>query len=328
MRTRCTSLPSGPVWCVFRVMPIMVLVSVWTSSMVFATLTPPPLPRPPAWICAFTTTGSPSRCAIATASSALKATSPRGTGTPYLARIAFPWYSWIFTGCQLGRALVRGRAGAAKGPAVHFASTRRDQNNARMLSGRTPGVKAGPMPDRGAPSPHVHRRTASSWSSPSRRPRPRRRKSGCRSLAAQGQESGRPGRQLGRARRAGLRLGNGQRAPRAAGAAPQAARNQPRTGMGLMTTRRWQGRRRVEKVGSFRVPESRRPGWPTTRASAERARAQAADAAAGGGGAGGRGGRSAWRRGEPAAARRLPTGGRPRRSRRRAGEKRKDPGRT
>ena len=54
-----------------------------TSSIERASLTPPPLPRPPAWICALTTqTGPPSFCAASTASCTVNAGMPRGTGTP------------------------------------------------------------------------------------------------------------------------------------------------------------------------------------------------------------------------------------------------------
>ena len=68
-----------------------------TSSSDFATLTPPPLPRPPAWICAFTTQTLPPSCfAASTASSTLKQAKPRGVATPYLRKISLPWYSWIF----------------------------------------------------------------------------------------------------------------------------------------------------------------------------------------------------------------------------------------
>jgi hypothetical protein len=59
-----------------------------------AIFTPPPLPRPPAWICAFTTTPvAPeprSSFAIASASSRVVAIDPRGTATPYFFRISFP----------------------------------------------------------------------------------------------------------------------------------------------------------------------------------------------------------------------------------------------
>ena len=59
--TRPTTRPSGPVWWVMRVMPIMSFAS-WTAwAGLFASLTPPPLPRPPAWICALTTTTAPPR---------------------------------------------------------------------------------------------------------------------------------------------------------------------------------------------------------------------------------------------------------------------------
>ena len=59
------------------------------SSGVLASLTPPPLPRPPAWICALTTTRPPSSLAISRTASGLSVTTPRGTATPYLLRISF-----------------------------------------------------------------------------------------------------------------------------------------------------------------------------------------------------------------------------------------------
>src|SRR5208282_2614784 len=83
-------------------MPRMFLACSSASSRVLATLTPPPLPRPPAWICALTTTpGAPSANSLratAAASSNVVAISPLGTATPYRARISFAWYSWIFKG--------------------------------------------------------------------------------------------------------------------------------------------------------------------------------------------------------------------------------------
>src|SRR4051812_46056193 len=78
-------------------MPSIFWARLRTSSIDFATFTPPPLPRPPAWICAFTThTEPPSFCAAATASSTDMAGSPRGVTTPYLRKICLPWYSWMF----------------------------------------------------------------------------------------------------------------------------------------------------------------------------------------------------------------------------------------
>jgi hypothetical protein len=60
-----------------------------------ATLTPPPLPRPPAWICAFTTTTSVPACCCtlgiaASASSTDVAGIPIGTGTPYFRNSCLP----------------------------------------------------------------------------------------------------------------------------------------------------------------------------------------------------------------------------------------------
>src|SRR5512135_644544 len=95
---RRTFWPSGPVWWVTSCMPRIWPASERTSSIERASLTPPPLPRPPAWICAFTTqTGPPSCCAALTASSTENAGMPRGTGTPNLRNSSLPWYSWIFT---------------------------------------------------------------------------------------------------------------------------------------------------------------------------------------------------------------------------------------
>ena len=94
---RLTTLPFGPVWCVTSVEPSRRFASFSTSSIDFTTLTPPALPRPPAWICAFTTqTGPPSSFAALTASSTENAGRPCATGTPNFARTAFAWYSWMF----------------------------------------------------------------------------------------------------------------------------------------------------------------------------------------------------------------------------------------
>src|SRR6266576_2855255 len=96
-RSRRTFCPPGAVWCVFSIMPRIFPAHSRTSSTDFATFTPPPLPRPPAWICAFTTqTLPPSSRVAATASSTEKQGTPRGVATPYLRRISFAWYSWIF----------------------------------------------------------------------------------------------------------------------------------------------------------------------------------------------------------------------------------------
>jgi hypothetical protein len=68
-----------------------------TSSMERASFTPPPLPRPPAWIWAFTTqTDPPSFFAASTASSTENAGMPRGVATPNLRNSSLPWYSWMF----------------------------------------------------------------------------------------------------------------------------------------------------------------------------------------------------------------------------------------
>src|ERR1700675_2055976 len=81
-------------------MPRILLASSAASATDLAILTPPPLPRPPAWIWAFTTTPvAPAESrflAAVCASSRVMATSPRGTATPYLASRVLAWYSWIF----------------------------------------------------------------------------------------------------------------------------------------------------------------------------------------------------------------------------------------
>src|SRR6266581_2815214 len=83
-----TFCPPGPVWCVLSIMPRIFPAHSRTSLSDFTTFTPPPLPRPPAWICAFTTqTLPPSSRAAATASSTDKQRTPRGVATPYLRRI-------------------------------------------------------------------------------------------------------------------------------------------------------------------------------------------------------------------------------------------------
>jgi hypothetical protein len=59
-------------------MPRIWPASVRTSSIERASLTPPPLPRPPAWICALTTYTGPGKAfAARTASSTLNAGTPR-----------------------------------------------------------------------------------------------------------------------------------------------------------------------------------------------------------------------------------------------------------
>ena len=89
-------LPCGPVWTVTRVLPS--ISSACGADLVdrCARRTPPlasgpsslnlPLPRPPAWICDFTTQSGPgSFFAASTASSTLIAAWPAGTGTPNFA---------------------------------------------------------------------------------------------------------------------------------------------------------------------------------------------------------------------------------------------------
>ena len=76
-------------------MPKIFFTAASASARFFATFTPPPLPRPPAWICALTTTTSVFASFMtsgiaAMASSAVMAAMPMGTGTPYFLNICLP----------------------------------------------------------------------------------------------------------------------------------------------------------------------------------------------------------------------------------------------
>ena len=91
---------------------------------IFASLTPPALPRPPAWICAFTTHGRRrAPWPLRPPASGVVATLPAGTGMPYSAKNCLAWYSWKFmralgrTGSRGGnerRCANRGAAGRTK----------------------------------------------------------------------------------------------------------------------------------------------------------------------------------------------------------------------
>ena len=64
------------------------------SSILFKILTPPALPLPPAWICAFKTNFSVfSDFAFSINSSTVKAKIPSGTTAPYFFKICFAWCS-------------------------------------------------------------------------------------------------------------------------------------------------------------------------------------------------------------------------------------------
>src|SRR5262249_50405337 len=121
-----------------RIEPSRRSASLRTSSFDFTTLTPPALPRPPAWICALTTTtGVPSSFAALTASSTVKAACPRGTGTPNSRSTALAWYSRMFM------------------PVSHLSRMRRSlgrQRHARTLN-RTDGRKMPEVPSHAAPQP-------------------------------------------------------------------------------------------------------------------------------------------------------------------------------
>src|SRR5271169_5423786 len=91
-----TFWPCGPVCCVTSCIPRILRARASASSGLFASLTPPPLPRPPAWICALTTARPPNSLAIRPASSGESVTWPRGVATPNPRRISLAWYSCIF----------------------------------------------------------------------------------------------------------------------------------------------------------------------------------------------------------------------------------------
>src|SRR6478735_3662410 len=96
--------------------PSIALAASRTSSTVFTSLTPPALPRPPAWICALTTQWSPPMARAASAASwAVRATRPGGTGMPASAKSCLAWYSWKFMGTfERSPRARRGRAGCGR----------------------------------------------------------------------------------------------------------------------------------------------------------------------------------------------------------------------
>src|SRR5690348_4310815 len=125
-------------------MPRILPASSRTSSMDLATFTPPPLPRPPAWICALTTqTLPPIVSAALTASSTENAGMPRGVGMPKRRKISFPWYSWIFT-----RGLACCHSGEGRDP-IFLASASTDKIGPRPSPGRRPHAPR-PSPGRRA----------------------------------------------------------------------------------------------------------------------------------------------------------------------------------
>src|ERR1043165_1668498 len=103
----CTFWPTSPVCLVTRVEFSIRSALLRASSADFTRTTPRccacslnvPLPRPPAWICDFTTATAPSSLVNASAAcSGVSATNPLLTGMPYLRKTSFAWNSWRFTG--------------------------------------------------------------------------------------------------------------------------------------------------------------------------------------------------------------------------------------
>src|SRR6266702_1573202 len=86
-------------WTVWPLMsmPRMAAALASVSSGVSASFTPPALPRPPVFTCAFTTTVCPNRSAAARACAGVVATAPGSTGTPWAAKRSFAWYSYRST---------------------------------------------------------------------------------------------------------------------------------------------------------------------------------------------------------------------------------------
>src|SRR5487761_259598 len=89
-RTLCTTWP-------LMSRPRICSAAACASSGPLASLTPPALPRPPVFTCAFTTTGgapaAASSAAISRAPAASEATRPGMTGTPCSANSSLAWYS-------------------------------------------------------------------------------------------------------------------------------------------------------------------------------------------------------------------------------------------
>src|SRR5581483_4239504 len=135
-------------------MPRIFDASSLTSSVDRASLTPPPLPRPPAWIWALTThTFPPSFLAASTASSTEKQGIPRGVSTPYRRRTSFAWYSWIFIDFPYSTRVIE--RGAGPGLRDECAGDSRTPAPSDAWPPRTPSdQRAGtPRPCRHRPSP-------------------------------------------------------------------------------------------------------------------------------------------------------------------------------
>src|SRR3569623_35075 len=137
--------------------PSMPLAAARTSSRLLQILTPPALPRPPAWICAVTFHCEPPSALVAsTAASGELATLPGGTVIPYCANSSLAWYSWKFIpipraneGNVSGRtrARQRGRGRESDGGFQHAAGVQcalPGVNRARIAQyGRAPSRKGG-----------------------------------------------------------------------------------------------------------------------------------------------------------------------------------------
>ncbi len=89
---------AGTTSTLWTVRPLIVMPRIWAARSAAsegfrASLTPPALPRPPAWTCALMTTVPPIRRATASASVGVEATSPSNIGMPAALSNARAWYS-------------------------------------------------------------------------------------------------------------------------------------------------------------------------------------------------------------------------------------------
>src|SRR5690606_4226562 len=128
----------------------------FTSSKFLASLTPPALPRPPAWIWALTTHRSPGMdLAASTASSGVRAMRPAGTAMPYSANSCFAWYSWKFMRHRMvwrtshatgSRQAARARGGPVLSPIggtrAKWRHTRQRRDTSDRGRGRLPTITA------------------------------------------------------------------------------------------------------------------------------------------------------------------------------------------
>src|SRR6185437_16878446 len=199
----------------------------YASSAVFATLTPPALPRPPTFTCALTTTTPPIFSAAAFASSGVSAMMPGSTGTSYFSKTSRAWYSYRSTVIPL-------QGGDWAGDGAERRLLSRDRPVPQPTTGR-----------QGLPTGATRRDARTSALGSLRDDRHRRRLPQPRRLPR-----GRGRRRAGALRRAGLRpdVGGADRAGRRGLA------------LDLLPSVRRQGRRRLHRSRGADRPPARVPG--------------------------------------------------------------------